>query len=229
MVSMSDVQSSGQRVLQQLLTQQGGVAQQILQTTSDPQIHMPPPIVVEDEDSFVDASVRLELFSDVLDELDGGVQQPQVEVSEFAQSTVLAQALPLAVSTYQDPLQVGIGGKKESMRSAQAVNTAELPGGVQYAEIEHAAELPPEVENYIEQVVDHAQTQPETVVVAEAAPQPAPSATAPQRVVKVLPLTKMQEEIGLKKNPKFSVRWLVEFSHKIAKMFFGGVIYRQTE
>lgn len=228
MVSMSDVQSSGQRVLQQLLTQQGAVAQQILQTPSDPQISISTPNVVEDsEDSSVDPSVRLELFSDVLDEIDGGVQESQEAVA--SESIVLAQALPLAVSSYQEPLQVGIGGKKESMGGSQSVNSAELPGGVQYAEVEHAAELPPEVENYIEQVIDHAQTQPETVVVAEAAPQPAPSVTAPQRVVKVLPLTKMQEEIGLKKNPKFSVRWLVEFSHKIAKMFFGGVIYRQTE
>lgn len=227
MVSMSDAQSSGQRVLQQLLTQQGVVAQQILQTPSGPQTSVSPIDVVEDtEDSSVDSNVRLELFSDVLDEIDGGVQGIQEETTE---SMVLAQALPLAVSSYQDPLQVGIGGKKESMGGTQSVNSAELPGGIQYAEVEHAAELPPEVENYIEQVIDHAQTQPETVVVAEATPQPAPSATTPQRVVKVLPLTKMQEEIGLKKNPKFSVRWLVEFSHKIAKMFFGGVIYRQTE
>ncbi len=227
MVSMSDVQSSGQRVLQQLLTQQGAVAQQILQTPNNLQTSVSVPDVAEDEEGIiVDPNVRLELFSEVLDEIDGGVQQTESAVTE---STVLAQALPLAVSSYQDPLQVGIGGKKESMGSAQTVNSAELPGGIQYAEVEHAAELPPEVENYIEQVVDHAQTQPETVVVAEVAPQPAPSATAPQRVVKVLPLTKMQEEIGLKKNPKFSVRWLVEFSHKIAKMFFGGVIYRQSE
>lgn len=227
MVSMSDAQSSGQRVLQQLLTQQGVVAQQILQTPSGPQTSVSPIDVVEDtEDSSVDSNVRLELFSDVLDEIDGGVQGIQEETTE---SMVLAQALPLAVSSYQDPLQVGIGGKKESMGGTQSVNSAELPGGIQYAEVEHAAELPPEVENYIEQVIDHAQTQPETVVVAEATPQPAPSATTPQRVVKVLPLTKIQEEIGLKKSPKFSVRWLVEFSHKIAKMFFGGVIYRQTE
>lgn len=227
MVGMSDVQSSGQRVLQQLLSQQGAVAQQMFQTPSDPQTSVSSTNPEEGgEDGSVDPSVRLELFSDVLDEIEGAAQKTQEETTE---STVLAQALPLAVSSYQDQLQVGIGGKKESMGGTQTANSAELPGGVQYAEVEHAAELPPEVENYIEQVVDHAQTQPETIVVAEAAPQPAPSATVPQRVVKVLPLTKMQEEIGLKKNPKFSVRWLVEFSHKIAKMFFGGVIYRQTE
>lgn len=219
--------TSGQRVLQQLLAQQGGITQQLLQVPTEQK---------DGDDSTQPAATsalsqetRLRLFSEALDEIDGGVS-PRLSASGISTPSVISQALPLAVSSYQDPAQqVGISHGKEFIGGSQSAHSAELPGGMQYAEVEHAAELPPEVEKYIEQVTDNSQNQPQMVVVAEKTPHLEASTPTAPRVVKVLPLTKVQEEIGLKKNPTFSVRWLVEFSHKIAKMFFGGVVYKQSD
>lgn len=224
MVGMSDILPSGQRVLQQLLQQPGGVTQQLMQmqqSTID-NVDQELPVVTPD--------VRLELFADVLDEIDGGQATTLPDQQPEEDSSVLAQALPIAVQSYQDPSALGSVSRGKEQLGGGPHAVVEQAAGVQYVEVEPTPELPPEVESYIEQVVDHAQQQPEMVVVAEEQPAQPGLATPPApRVVKVLPLTKMQEELGLKKNPQFSVRWLVEFSHKIAKMFFGGVIYRQTE
>ncbi len=229
MVGMSDILPSGQRVLQQLMQQPGGVTQQLMQTQPLVVDDVSAP-VVDEQLPVITSDVRLELFADVLDEIDGAQTSTDSQMTPSQDSSVLAQALPIAVQSYQEPApQVGVSRGKEQLGGGSHA-AVEQGASVQYVEVEQTPELPPEVESYIEQVVDHAQQQPEVVVVAEQQPPMANQApTAAPRVVKVLPLTKMQEEIGLKKNPQFSVRWLVEFSHKIAKMFFGGVIYRQTE
>ncbi len=208
MVDMSDSMTSGQRVLQQLLSQKGAV-QQVFQ---QPQA-VPTQVSVND----ITPEVKLELFSDVLDEI----------AAETTQPSVLSQALPIAVQTYLEP-QIQASSSKEQL--VVLLQTQELPGGMQYAEVEHTPEIPPEVESYIERVTDQSDQKQEVVVRAEEPPAPT-SIHAPiqERVVKVLPLTKVQEEIGMKKNATFSVRWLVEFSHKIAKMFFGNVIYKQAK
>jgi len=44
-----------------------------------------------------------------------------------------------------------------------------------------------------------------------------------------LPITKKEDKEGRKKSPKYSFRWLVEWSHKIIKVFAGKVIYRQVK
>jgi hypothetical protein len=45
--------------------------------------------------------------------------------------------------------------------------------------------------------------------------------------VVVLPITEEVEEAGKKKNPNFSIRWLVEWSQRIIKMFAGKVVYKR--
>lgn len=140
--------------------------------------------------------------------------------------------MPIAATQPQDQPQPQGGGRhKELLESSSLAPaaTGELPAGVQYVEHEKSPELSPEVESFIEQVEETDKTEPQTVVVADDLPQAAPTAAPAPRVVRVLPITKAQEEVGMRKNSSFSIRWLVEFGHKIAKVFVGEVIYRKQE
>lgn len=154
----------------------------------------------------------------------------QDEVETPAAPSVLDQAVPVAVSQPQ-PQPYGGGRQKELLESSSLAPTAsaELPGGVQYVEHEKSPEISPEVESFIEQVEEDNAAEAQAVVIAQDAPQSAPSSTPAPRIVRVLPITKAQEEVGLRKNSSFSIRWLVEFGHKLAKIFVGEVIYRKQE
>jgi hypothetical protein len=44
----------------------------------------------------------------------------------------------------------------------------------------------------------------------------------------VLPITPATEDAGERKNPKWSIRWLVEWSRKLMKAFSGKIIYREV-
>jgi hypothetical protein len=183
---------------------------------------------------------KLQIFEEVLNEventepeaLQGNMQsvlQGDPTIPEIDPS-VLAQAVPIAVTQPQaQPQPQGGGRQKETFdgRGSGTVASTELPGGMQYVEQEKVPELPPEVESYIEHVEADAQDDSQTVVIAEEAPVQPNAPVAPPRIVRVLPISKAQEEVGLRKNSTFSVRWLVEFGHKLAKMFVGQVIYRE--
>ena len=147
-------------------------------------------------------------------------------------SGLFAQAIPTAVDQVQEQLQQQVpqvgGRQKEAIEGGSTVAAPEMPADVQYVEEEKSHELPPEVESYIQKVEDIDKTQPQEIVVAEDVAPPAPSVAAPKRVVKVLPLTKEQEEIGIRKSPSFSIRWLVEYGHKLAKALVGQVVYHEN-
>lgn len=66
---------------------------------------------------------------------------------------------------------------------------------------------------------------PEVVIADGSQTQPA-ERNYPAQPVVVLPITPAEEKTGERKNPKFSVRWLVEWSRKLMKMFTGKVVYR---
>lgn len=155
-------------------------------------------------------------------------QDPSVQQS---QATVLDQALPVAVAASTDTLNpaVPVGPAVAKERVAGSDQTAvEAAASIQYVEQEPSPEIPVEVETFIQRVTDHSQTAPHEVVIADGTQEQA-KAAYPSRPVVVLPITQQVEEEGQKKSPKFSIRWLIEWSHKIIKMFAGKVIYRQVE
>jgi len=121
-------------------------------------------------------------------------------------------------------------GGKESLGAISAVDSVvvEAGGNAQMVEYEPNPELSPEVEGYINRVDQNTDQAPNEIVIADAS-MPMPSNhQLPSQPVLVLPITVGLEKEGATQSPKFSVRWLVEWSRKIIKIFVGKVIYRQN-
>ncbi len=155
------------------------------------------------------------------------------ETSASADSaTVLDQMVPSAVLAATDTLNVApaAGSVAKERVAASPATAVETATGIQYVEQEPSPEIPVEVETFIQRVEDHTQTSPNEIVIADGTHEQS-SAAYPSRPVVVLPITQQTDDVGAKKSPKFSIRWLIEWSHKIIKMFAGKVIYRpaQTE
>lgn len=148
-------------------------------------------------------------------------------------SGLFAQAIPTAVDQVQQEIQQQLpqvgGRQREHLEGGfSGVVAPELPVDIQYVEEEKNPELPPEVESYIQHVEETAKMEPQNIVIAQDAVPDTPAVPSPPRIVKVLPLTKEQEAVGIRKNPSFSIRWLVELGHKIAKALVGDVVYREN-
>lgn len=239
---MSNSQPAGGRVLQTLVGSLSSGSQAMLSgshlvnqvpASSDGQVvpvqspmATPSPAPLSEEE-------KLDVFAGILDEVES-INKAELSATQAVDPplapSVLAQAVPVAVTQQasQQPTAGYVGGRQKEMVGGGALTpSAELPGGVQLAEQEPIPEIPPEVESYIQHVEETAKTQPETIVIAPQRDVAAAPATTPPRVVRVLPITKEQEEVGLRKNSSFSIRWLVEFGHKLAKMFVGQVVYRE--
>lgn len=160
------------------------------------------------------------------------VPAPQVQHQPFDQSaTVLDQALPQLIQA-NDPLNPSHAGQstaKERVNGSLSPDAAVVDVGASMQQVEHekSPEIPVEVEGYLQKVKDHAAMQPHEIVIADGTTEQSDTAY-PSRPVIVLPITEAVEEEGQKKSPKFSVRWLVEWSHKIIKMFAGKVIYKEA-
>ena len=163
-----------------------------------------------------DASVKLSTFEEVLDELQSKVPHGVVQAVDQATDTLNPKQ---ATSTAKERIEVG---------STIDSNTVDIGGGVQAVEQEKNPEIPVEVESYLQRVEDHHNTAPTEVVIADGTSE-VPTNNYPSKPVIVLPITPEEEKEGSKKSPKNSFRWLVEWSHKIVKMFTGTVIYKQEE
>ncbi len=194
----------------------------------------------------LDPEIKTKIFEEILEEVEQGTpsspQQavvsaldPNAVYQPSQDAGIFAHAVPLAVEQAQDEMQqdqdlqqAQIGGRqKETLEGGGFVASAELPGDIQYIEEEPNPEIAPEVESYIQHVAEQAKTEPQTVVVAQDAVPTADGQPTPPRIVRVLPITKAQEEVGMRKNTSFSIRWLVEFGRKLANALHGQVIYRQ--
>ena len=116
--------------------------------------------------------------------------------------------------------------RKESSDGMSINLTEQLPN-VQYVEEEKSPELSPEVEKFIQDVQKNQDKAPKEIVIADQSSSlPADDQYVAEKVV-VLPITPDIEKLGKNKSPKLSIRWLVEWSQKIVKMFQGKVIYQQ--
>lgn len=160
--------------------------------------------------------------------------QEQASVDQMAANPgVLAQAMPAAVTqaAVQDQLQyqpqVGSSIKEQASGLTVEHHTEQVPTGVQVVEHEPSPEISPEVESFIAKTTDHADQLPAEISIAGDQITLTPS-TLPKKPVIVLPITPEIEKEGARKNSKWSVRWLVEWSRKLMKMFSGEIIYRQN-
>lgn len=145
------------------------------------------------------------------------------------------QAVPTAMlQSVADATQAltpksGTGGKETIGAAAGVKNVVEAGGSTQYVEYEPNPELPPEVEGYLNKTEQHSDQAPPEIVIADSAASMPTDRQLPSQPVVVLPITPEVEKIGMSKPPQFSIRWLVEWSHKIMKMFVGKVIYFQKK
>ena len=177
-----------------------------------------------------------------LETLDQVIDQVASERPEVVQPDPLAsvaQAVPQAVASIQDPLNppnpspVGAAKKEvhvvdQGVAVEQAAPTVEHPGGVQSVEQERVPEIAPEVESFLQHAEEQTDHLPQEIVVADN--QEVSAVTHhPKKPVIVLPITAGEQKKGKKKSTKLSVRWLVEWSEKLMKKFSGKVIYREEK
>ena len=164
----------------------------------------------------VDTTENLSAFEEVLDEIQNTIPHGVVQAVDQITDTLNPQMV--------------VRSSKERVEPTTSLDSREtdFDSGVQTVEEEKNPELPVEVESFLQRVEDHHETAPTEVVIADGTVE-VPTNTYPSRPVIVLPITQAEEREGTRKSPKFSFRWLVEFSHKIIKMFTGKVIYRQED
>ena len=140
-------------------------------------------------------------------------------------ASVLDQAVPnavLASDPLNPPMAAASASKKpESVIGATAPVEVGSRGQVEY---EPSSELPVEVEGFLERVEDHADKLPQEIVISGDSVQQVAQSHPTQTVV-VLPITEAEAESKVK-DPKLSLAWLLEWSHKIIKKFVGKVVYR---
>src|SRR5579859_471727 len=147
--------------------------------------------------------------------------------------TPLASAIPLAVQNAASDLSLNppkpSGGARQSAKELPFTverPTVEVAAGIQQVETEPNLEIPPEIEAYLQEVENHENQLPHEIVIAEEAVTTADQQQHIPQPAIVLPITAAEEKMGEKQNPNFSLRWLVEFSHKIMRMFHGKTVYR---
>jgi len=164
-----------------------------------------------------DTNNKLDTFESVLDEIQNVAPHGLVKAVDQATNTL-------------NPQQGAVRSAKERAEVGGSLDTKsiDLGGGVQTVEQEKNPEIPVEVESFLQRVEDHHDTAPTEIVIADGTGE-VPTNQYPSRPVIVLPITEEEEKEGIKKSPKNSFRWLVEFSHKIIKMFTGKVIYKQED
>lgn len=162
---------------------------------------------------------KLELLEEVLAEV------------ESQSSSALSQAVPqlaLDKTDYLNPDQVVGTGLKEAEASAHPeISPAEAGAGLQQVEYEKTPEIPVEVESYLKSVEEDQSKTPPEIAIADGSLQAGGQQKSAKKPVVVLPITPEEEKEGQKKSVHWSIRWLVEWSRRLMKIFKGEIIYRQ--
>jgi len=144
------------------------------------------------------------------------------------EAEVLAPATLESIAQTSTPSPTPVVGGKERAAAVSPDVAVVDAGGLGAVEYEPTPETPPEVEEYVKRVEDHAELLSEPIVV-DGKQIDSVNSHHPTQPVVVLPITEEDEKKARFKSPKYSIRWLVEFSHKIIKKFVGKVIYRVDE
>jgi len=174
----------------------------------------------------------LDTLEQVLTEVEQTSQQPVVDTTgEGVMSQVMPQVMTQTADSLDPHKPMVATTQKEKVAPATTLEqvAVDAVGGVQQVEVEPTPEIPPEVESYLQKVEEQPETAPKEIVVADGMPTAPTDHQYPAQPVVVLPITQAEEQAGAKKSPKFSIRWLVEWSRKLMKMFVGKVIYRSVE
>ncbi len=169
----------------------------------------------------------LDLFEQVLDEMNqekvsataqpAQAVQPPPPISPLIKPNIDLPALD------QSPISTS---RKEAEVGSQA--SPEQAASIQVVEAEKSPELSPEVEKYLQEVHDDKDQAPKEIAIAdEITNLPTQNQFVSEPVI-VVPITPEIEKKGKRKSPKFSIRWLVEWSQKIIKMFAGKVVYMEA-
>ena len=166
----------------------------------------------------------------VLDQVLNKIEQSVLDSSVAASAGTIAQAIPQATLEVTDTLNPNqlVTSLKESVVSVSPdISPVESGAGLQQVEYEPSPELPVEVESYLQKVEEQQDQVLNEVVIADGTIAPSVAHPPIKKPVIVLPITAEEEKAGQKKPLYLSIRWLVEWSKKIMKMFVGEVIYKQ--
>lgn len=203
--------------------QTAGISPSGTATTSPPQA-----AVVQDDE-------KLRIFDSIIDEIEQKSANP-VDESAAASAlfaSVTPQALPQATEEMwqqaQPQPQGGQTGKERTAGTWSLDSAVQESGGMLTAvEQEKQPEISPEVESYMQRV-ENTQESPAEELAKLIPTVVSASSPAQTEVVRVLPISKSSAVAGHAKSPKFSIRWLVEWSDKVIKMFQGKAVYRTSE
>ena len=166
----------------------------------------------------------------VLDQILTKIEQSVLDSSVAASAGTIAQAIPQAtldVTNTLNPTQLTTSLKETVRNVSPDISSVEAGAGLQQIEYEPSPELPVEVESYLQKVEEHRDQVLNEVVIADGTTAPSVAHPSIKKPVIVLPITAEEEKAGQKKPLYLSIRWLVEWSKKIMKMFAGEVIYKQ--
>lgn len=178
---------------------------------------------------------QLAVLEQVLDEVETETAATALETAaEPATQTPAtptpATSTPAVPASTLNPQTVSATSFKEAVVTSSTESPAiEAGGGLQQVEYEPQPEIPVEVENYLQQVEQNSDQTPQEIIVADGQTDIAFNHKTVKKPVVVLPITEEIEKIGLKKSPHWSIRWLVEWSHKLMKMFSGSVVYQDFQ
>ncbi len=164
----------------------------------------------------------LDLLEQIIDEVEQERQPAIVQSNDqiFSDQSPLVKPGVDLPTLDQSPVS---STRKEIEGASQ--QSIEQGANVQVVEVEKSPELSLEVEKYLQEVHDDKDQAPKEIAIAdEIANLPTQNQFVSEPVI-VVPITPEIEKRGKRKSPKFSIRWLVEWSQKIIKMFAGKVVY----
>lgn len=155
--------------------------------------------------------------------------QQQLQPTTAQRTKEVLPAQPVTETPAVEVPQVSETVTASAAENPAAANPAETATSAPYQEVGPVSpEISPEVESYLQEVISHHEQLPQEIVINNQDVQVQPPAQ-PLRPVIILPITQEVEVEGAKKSTSWSVRWLVEWSRRLMKMFAGKVVYQETE
>lgn len=202
-----------------------------LSTQNQQLIKQSVPSIVQDDKTVLDDSPPIAESEVVPDIVEDVAEEAQPEEAPHVEEHIPTSAPTNHLDADSlNPAHPVSGGAKEVAPISVTVErpAVDVVPGMQAVEVEKANELAPEVEGFLKTVEDHHDQVPQEIVIANPQTGQALPRVMAQPVI-VLPITPAVEEEGKKKKVNYSVRWLVEWSWKIMKVFSGKVVYRKAD